>query len=245
MRVPTASELLAAWEEGVTLQPAGQAVLLLALVCPERAPADLSLGERDRRLLALREQLFGPRLRSLAACPGCGEQLELDFDVGDLRVPAAQLPPAGGEVAVSEGEYRVRCRLPSSADLLAVSRSADEREARQSLLSRCVVGVERAGVETEAAAAELPAAVVGAVVEQMRRADPQADVQLALDCPACREGWSVAFDIASYLWAEVGDWAQRTLREVHALARAYGWSESDILSMGVRRRRWYMEMIGA
>jgi hypothetical protein len=50
-------------------------------------------------------------------------------------------------------------------------------------------------------------------------------------------------DIASYLWSEIHAWAGRMLRDVHALAAAYGWREADILAMSPWRRQAYLEMI--
>lgn len=256
MRFPSAAELLAAWEEGGGLSPVERALVLLALIWPERpqaALAELSIGERDAQLLALREVLFGPRLFSAAVCPACGERLEFDFDIADIRAPAPPYTQLTGEVSVAAGDYFVRCRLPASADLLAIADAGDATMARQMLLQRCVLAVEHTGAESEAAdvarpaieLAQLPPAVVESVVERMREADPQADTQLSLNCPACGHAWQQVFDIASYLWAELGDWARRTLREVHALASAYGWREADILAMSAQRRQWYLEMIGA
>lgn len=259
MRTPDAAELLAAWEEGAGLRPVERALLLLGLTQPGHSPAalaGLSIGERDARLLTLREALFGPRLYCTAACPGCGERLEFDFEVGDVLPPSpARL---AGESGVESGEYRVSFRLPTSADLLAVAEAGDADAARRLLLSRCVTGAERTAAvdkgESEGGGepfaqpvetAQLPPAVVEAVVERMREADPLADTQLALNCPSCGRAWKQVFDIGSYLWAEVADWARRTLREVHALARAYGWREADILALSAQRRQWYIEMIGA
>jgi hypothetical protein len=87
--------------------------------------------------------------------------------------------------------------------------------------------------------------VVGAVVDRMARSDPQADVRLESACPACAHRWSSPFDIFCYLWSEIEDWAERLIREVHALALAYGWSERDIIAMSPRRRRLYLDMMGA
>jgi hypothetical protein len=39
--------------------------------------------------------------------------------------------------------------------------------------------------------------------------------------------------------------ARRLLIEVHSLASAYGWSETDILSMSEPRRALYLEMVQA
>jgi hypothetical protein len=43
----------------------------------------------------------------------------------------------------------------------------------------------------------------------------------------------------------VEDWASRLLLEVHALASVYGWSERDVLNLSPRRRRLYLDMVGA
>jgi hypothetical protein len=60
----------------------------------------------------------------------------------------------------------------------------------------------------------------------------------------CTYSWHAAFDIATYLATEVHTWASRQLREVHDLARAYGWSEAEILAMSPTRRRAYLELLG-
>ena len=53
------------------------------------------------------------------------------------------------------------------------------------------------------------------------------------------------FDIVSFFWREIEEFAIRTLREIHALARAYGWAEDQILALSPTRRRCYLEMVGA
>ena len=71
----------------------------------------------------------------------------------------------------------------------------------------------------------LPDTVVAAISKDMAEADPQAEIELALACPACGHAWFALFDIAAFLWSEIHAWAQRTLHDVHILARAYGWRE--------------------
>src|SRR2546426_532077 len=92
MRALSSAELLSVWEQGIDLPPARRAMLLLAAAFPDAAPeslAEFSVGWRDGRLLELREAMFGPHLASVAACPACGERLELSFNVADtpLHLP--------------------------------------------------------------------------------------------------------------------------------------------------------------
>jgi hypothetical protein len=39
--------------------------------------------------------------------------------------------------------------------------------------------------------------------------------------------------------------ARRALSEVHVLATAYGWSESEIFEMSSARREFYLQMVSA
>jgi hypothetical protein len=248
MRALSTLELLSVWERGLA-QPAAQRVLtLLAAACPDTAPdalAKLSIGQRDARLLTLREWTFGPRLASLTTCPGCGERLELTFNVTDIRLPSPSQGEGGEGVeplSLSVADYEVRFRLPNSLDLAAIAGHEDVAPTRHLLLDRCLLAAHQDGEET--ALDQLPDDVIDAVVERMAQTDSQADVQLALSCPACGHQWQAAFDIVSFFWSEINAWAYRTLREVHALARAYGWREDDILAMSPWRRQFYLGMVG-
>ena len=54
-----------------------------------------------------------------------------------------------------------------------------------------------------------------------------------------------ALDAGGFVWAEIESRARRVLWEVHTLASAYGWSESESLALGDRRRAVYLEMVHA
>ena len=71
----------------------------------------------------------------------------------------------------------------------------------------------------------------------MSGADPMADIHLALNCPSCEHKWEAPFDIVAFLWREISAAARRLLREVHTLASAYGWTETEILALSPARRR--------
>jgi uncharacterized protein (UPF0212 family) len=242
MRSVSASELLGVWEQGLAQRPVRRALTLLTTACPETSPeelAKLSIGQRDARLLALREWTFGHQLISLATCPSCGQRLELTFNVADIQV-ATEVEPKE-TLALSVADYEVHFRPPNSLDLAAIADQKDVATGRQRLLESCLMAVHQNGEQVSAD--QLPANIREAVVERMAQADPQADVQLALSCPSCGHQWQAAFDIVSFFWSEINAWASRILREVHTLASAYGWRETDILAMSPWRRQCYLEML--
>ncbi|MCS6825312.1 MAG: hypothetical protein NZ553_01725 [Caldilinea sp.] len=243
MRALSAVELLNVWDRGWSRPPYQQAQALLEAGCPDLSPQDiasLSIGQRDRRLLALRELTFGPRLAAVAVCPKCGIQLDIAFNTTDIEDDGwNDASGANEQHSVETDGYSVRFHLPTGADLAALEGAqTGERE----MLQRCIVSAQRDGRPVEPA--ELPDHVVAAIAQCMAEADPQADVQLALTCPACAHAWQAPFDIVAFFWSEVDAWAKRTLREVHALASAYGWREADILALSPRRRQLYLDLVG-
>ena len=228
-------DLLAVWDRGHARNPVERAVLLLSAGYPGTslpALAELGVGERDARLLRLRELTFGSHLSALADCSRCGEHLELEVEAEQLRFSSQRDPVLSIH---TDGCY-VEFRLPNSADLTAVVSGSEVDAVRRKLLDRCVTNPK--------AGTGLPETVIEAVAAAMAQADPQGDVRLGLDCPACGAREEQIFDIASFFWSEVHAWALRALREVHQLAAAYGWSEADILAMSPWRRQVYLELLG-
>lgn len=242
----SAPEVLRVWEVAHGQHPLDRALTLLAAACPWAAWEDLaalSVGQRDARLLDAREQTFGPVFSGFAECPHCGERLEFSFATSDVR--AAPLSADGAEetleASVGEG-LALRFRLPTSHDLGAVAACGDVAAARRALVERCVLQATRKGepIQCDDLSAEEIATLAVLVADR----DPQAETLLDLHCPACEHGWQALFDVASFFWTELAAQARRLLREVHALARAYGWRELDILALSVRRRKAYLEMVG-
>jgi hypothetical protein len=240
----SASELLEAWERSAVEPPVRRGLALLAAGSPGETTeqlARLSVGERDARLLRLRAAVFGPRLSGLANCPACGETVESDFTTESLAGAEERTRPES--MALSAEGFEVRIRLPNTLDLEAAAHEPGPGGAKSRLLERCVVSAERSGQPV--GATSLPPQVVHALSDAMEEADPQADIELALACPSCGHRWSAPFDIGSFFWAELNSWAGRTLREVHLLASAYGWTETEVLALSPWRRQAYLQMVGA
>jgi len=244
MRALNAAELLDAWERSAAQPPAWRPLALLAAAgAAQAAVADWTVGRRDAELLRLRESAFGSRLAATAACPGCGERLELAFDAGEIRAHPEEAAAPAGELALALDGWDLRFRLPTGRDLAAAAAHDDLEAARRTLVGRCLLAVRRGGAAVDGSA--LPEAVVAALEERMEAADPQAHVRLALACPACGLGWQAPFDVDAFFWTELDAWARRTLAEVHALALAYGWNEAEILALSAARRHLYLEMVSA
>lgn len=236
------ADLLQAWERGLTQSGSRRLLTLLATVHPKMSDEQLlklPVGQRDGLALELREALFGSQLTSLAVCPFCNERLELVLDVANIRVVSSGSPKE--PLALEAEGFELKFRLPDSQDLMLIETVSSVDEARKTLLECCLFSASSNG--QPCTVNKLPEQILVKVEAAMSEADPQADVQLDLFCPACQRNWLATFDIASFLWNEINVWAQRILNEVHLLAKAYCWSETDILAMTPTRRRFYLERV--
>jgi T4 bacteriophage base plate protein len=243
MRSLSAQNIIQIWEIGQNQHPIDRALTLLAFAFPDKSAdelAYLSIGQRDAYLLTLRELTLGSQMESYAECPKCAERLEFTVNVADIRVDEP-IPLENQKYALSSGEFQLRFRLPNSKDLAAAIAYQDVNAVRRLIGQRCVLEVNRDGVAVSEK--ELPATVITDLAKQMAECDPQAEVLLNLNCPACNHEWQVVFDIVAFFWSELSAQAKRLLREVHTLARFYGWREADILAMSAIRRQFYLDLL--
>lgn len=252
----TAVELLNLWERGLGQAPAQRALSLLEAACPGLECGELerlTVGQRDAHLAQLRQWTFGPRWNGVADCPQCQSRVELDFNLLEFYAPALVDPPrqaVSGELLTARSNgWQATFRLPGSGDLAAITALPDSQQARQALLQRCLVAVHSVH-NPDAPAAQavsierLPDGLLEAIEARMLEADPLAEVFIEVVCPDCAQRWNVLLDVCAYFWSEIQSWAVRTLRDVHLLARAYGWSEGEILALSPGRRQAYLTLLG-
>jgi len=242
MRALSSADILRVWEGGASQHPLDRALTLLTVTGERRTDlARLPIGERDRRLWELREATFGSAVEALTQCPACGGRIEFQFSVSDVRVPCCDARMAEPELI--DEDWCIRFRLPGSRDLAAIATASGPSRAEAELAAQCLVSAGRNG--SESSTAEVPHDVWEAMQRKMSELDPQAEVSFALSCPICRHEWHALFDIAEFLWTEITTFARRLLREVDLLARAYGWSEREILTLSPARRQGYLELASA
>ncbi len=233
MQAFSSSDVVALWERGARLHPLDRSLLALSTAFPGASEdhADWSLGRRNRALFELHAVCFEKQLQGWSGCPACGEKAEFELEGGQLLAASASAQP--GTTVTVRGEI---FRLPTSRDLAEVL-AEDAAAAARGLLERCRLG--------EAGPGEWDEAALGEAGDTLAAADPLAEVQLALDCPACGHEWHDVLDIGSFVWAEVESRARRLLWEVHTLALAYGWSEAETLGLSAVRRAGYLAMVQA
>lgn len=234
MQAFSSAQLLDLWETARAQHPLDRALTILAAGAPEISRsqlAQLSIGERDALLMQLRALVCGSQAEGFAECPRCGEELEVPLDT------AAFHPPNEFSDETPKFEFagrQISFRLPDSRDLAAVVRAPDSHAGLNILLDRCL-----SPNESDFSGEE----IVERFGEALLAADPRAEISLQLQCPACAHRWSALFDIGEFFWQEIAARARGLVREIDALARAYGWTETEILRLSPQRRQTYLDLI--
>ena len=234
MALPSAARVLEIWESGASPVATGLALLAAAGLDAH----GLTVGEFDERLLRFRCELFGRAMTASAACPSCGDRLDLEFDTTKLL--QSEIASGASDLEIDVDGFRVSFHVPHASDAAAAAACSDAIEARRVLLSRCITEARHHGGEVSAD--DLPESVCQAIGERMGVEDPQGTLAIAVACPSCAHTWEAPLDIPAYLVREINMWALGVLSEVHALASRYGWEERRILAMSPRRRRLYLGM---
>jgi hypothetical protein len=233
--MPREADVLDMLDAGESLSPPGRALLLARLGGAADDPASLPLGSRDRLILQLRAQLLGDVIEAVDVCPHCHEQTSFELSCASMTESAAHQPEP---ITVHCDDFTVVCRPLTGRDLLAAAHAGPDGT-RGRLIAATVLEARRGAEMVDALA--LPQVVVDEIARLLVEADPLADVVLSLSCPACHGVWDTSLDIGEFVWRELRDWGRRVLREVHTLARAYGWREPDVLAIPPSRRRVYLE----
>lgn len=228
------SQILALWEAGRDCHPIDRGLRVLAVAMPDVDIASRPVGWRTLSLLRLRRVTFGARLAACADCPACKSAMAFDLDLAALldTLPA---PPERASTDAMFDAHGAAWRLPSSRDQAQAAMAADCGTALAMLLRACRVGSPTdAGLPQGAALDDIEA--------RMEALDPAANIELSLRCADCGQTWTVALDADTCVWDDISLCARGLLRDVHRLARAYGWTEPQVLALGPARRAAYLEL---
>lgn len=194
---------------------------------PPGVARSLAVADRDRILVQVHLDLYGPTIDSTLVCRRCGERYDLDFRLDEL-VAHCEPPDDAGAPPWRLGD--IEFRPLTGDDELAVLGDAD----RAGALLRRVVHDPGQALDAR-----------DGVAEALARLTPSVAAPIGATCPECGAEQPVEFDVQRYLLARLLGEQRRLWRAVHAIAATYHWSRTEILTLPRREREAYVEAIGA
>lgn len=187
-------------------------------------PAQWLIGDRNRAIVAVQCAGYGAPDALWVRCPECDEMHEVPFDPSWILDQVPQGPAATG-FAVETDAGTIKLRLPVGADLIELGEAS---QAADVLLTRCA---PTAGPQ------------MGPLLEaEIMMRDPCAELRFGLTCLGCGSAFSGNLDPLALLLTEI-DRHGGVLSEIDQLARAYHWTETDLLELPAWRRRLYLNQM--
>ena len=219
----------------------GAAVTSIGEIAPitARHAAQLTVGDRERLLIAMSIMASGDRRDLAARCPSasCGELSDVQLRLSDFLAPQAagdSAPTATLTLKGPGGAWTLTIRPPTGVDQEAVVHGS--ADAARSLIVSCLLSLiapsqRRAHVE------DLPAALEAGVSDALLAIDPAAEILSRTACPACGTWMDMLLDGVELLRSSL---AGSVDRDVYRMARAYHWGEAEILRLPIKRRKRYL-----
>lgn len=213
----------------------------LAFAAREEAAWDLPVSTRIARLLRILELTTDdPALAVALRCPhaNCGHSFEIALPFAALAAEAHKDDSAGRIVSFPTGDAApLAFRLPTGRDLVAWRRHASNNP------SDGLGMIVRSLAAEPAALVELSSEQLTTLAAAMEAADPLVAFTVETSCPHCQRNATLDVDLEAVALRELGRIRRKILRDVHALATRYGWTEADVLAIPPRRRAEYRRMI--
>jgi hypothetical protein len=235
--------IIECWEKSHNRHPLEAALIILNTVIPSKSKKDfawMNIGNRNLFLFHIREKFFGKKINMLTSCPNCNAELEsiFTFDATLLNEKTNNTEL----FEFSPEDYQITYRLPNSYDLASASKCNEVLSARGDILKNCIIKLSKE--DKIIPLSFLPEEIISKLSKEMSNKNPYAETLLDLNCRGCNHKWTIVFDIAAFILSEINFYAQNILRNVHALASAYHWNESEIINMSTYKRNWYINLIG-
>lgn len=198
--------------------------------------ARLTVGDRERLLLALCSRLLGAETDLVVVCPSCKSIVEVPIRFRDLVSAQPDTSDRRCVLATRDGSWAAEVAPPTGEDLERTL-GLGEKSAR-ALLEACLTALFDA--QGQAVAREtLPEDCEAELAEKLLSLDPLAECRIAVECPHCAASFETLLDGYALLKGAVGS-SSALYGDVYRMARAYHWSEADILALPLAKRAQYL-----
>ena len=224
----------------------------------------LTQGDRIALILNIRRLIFGDEISCTISCPNCKELISFDLSVSELLQPMRADPKKEYPLQAEGYFLKVRPITVLDLELLILGMNENDKHGKvqeddsNSDLNQnadeknrdldTVDMVEKL-VRSSITFADPPLPpiltrnFIKIVSSKLEQIDPQANMVIELNCIACQHVFQTNFDAEEFILSEIDSRGRQLLREVHWIAFHYHWDEYTILSLPVRRRKMYLDLI--
>ena len=235
--------ILQLWDVAETLAPAQRSLEILRCSLSDEDFSRICqapLGHANRVLLRIRQHRFGSRFHVIDRCRHCAETIEFTIAT-EAMLEGLRPPPPEDRRTLRFQDWTLHLHPLCPLDWIEPMPDSSPEEHGRRLMARTLLACDLN--QTPAAPSDLPEPAWEAIARFQHEWDPAAEMLFQLRCPACQNSWESSLDPGAYLWLELAGQARILQTQVHTLASAYGWGESEILALSAKRRAAYVVRI--
>jgi hypothetical protein len=203
----------------------------------------LTVGDRVALMLHLRRLTFGDKIQCTIVCPACKEAMSLDTPASNLIQPPI-LQPKSEYIVNTDNNFVLTLRPITGADQESLFEKKDDdlddlqsHNQTEMLIRSCITSSDPPLPDN------LTDDFLGMASSKLEELDPQANLIFDICCPVCQHSFQASFNTEDYIFQEIYANHKQLEREVHWLAFNYHWSEDSILSLPIKKRKRYVELI--
>ena len=196
----------------------------------------LSIGDRVALMLHLRQLELGDKLDCTVSCSSCLKAMSVVLSVAKLLNMTHPAPSASYGMEAGGFCLEIRPFTAQDQDLILKVKKEDD-DVLQIMAKSCILNSDVPLPE------KLSTEVIEALGQRLEQIDPLSDIVLDLSCFECGDKFQISFNVEDFILQELGISHGDIESEVHWLALHYHWSENEILSLPMQRRRKYISLI--
>ena len=194
----------------------------------DRSSAHLCSADRDFLLSKYALSQGITHLWLSSTCPDCETQFDVPVDLEGLPIK-----PAGSDYGTLTFEWEhksYKCHIPTGSDLAQIS-ERPPKDALVALVKLCFDEDLPENLNIESILKDLD--------KVLEATAPEIPTSINAACPDCGAEAKLDFDIAK----AVIETFENPLEDVHDIASAYHWNETQILQLPRSRRQTYLKLI--
>jgi hypothetical protein len=198
---------------------------------------NMDIGDRNMLLLSFRSLMSGDKLQCVTTCPKCTERMSVDCSTQSIL--KAEMPEPQTVYTVAVGNFIMKLRPITGVDEEAIILENYPRSKRAEYLVRSCIISSDPPLGNE----ELSDELINNISSKLSEIDPLADIIFELTCPSCQHVFETPFAVEDFILQEFRSNYSQLEFEVNWLALNYHWSEQIILSLPIKKRKKYINLI--
>lgn len=166
--------------------------------------------------------------------PECGELFEVPLDLNLFAEDVNE----EDEIVCRFDDTEIRMRLPNGLDQLDWLRAGCVQPL--DMAGKLILSINGLNLSDSDS---LKPEWLKPLSDSLEQHDRLTVLQLHTQCPACQASMNLDFDLERQLLDTLALCQSRLVRQIHRLAMAYHWSETEIMALTFQRRHAYLTLL--